>query len=165
MARKSGGLVLGPARWGFVPRWWKQARPPRLSHNARLEEAATKPMWRDAMQRGRALLPALGWYEWREDDRQPYFFRPADGSLAALAALFSVIEGRVTCAVLTEAARGPAASVHARMPVVLGSDAQSKWLDGGEVPAAPPSLEFHPVRRLLNSATAEDAELIEQAGA
>jgi len=41
-------LELAAGRWGFVPHWWKDAKPPRLSHIARVEEAAGKPMWRDA---------------------------------------------------------------------------------------------------------------------
>ena len=49
----SGGLELVMARWGFVPHWWKDARPPQSTINARSEEAAAKPMWRDAYRRAR----------------------------------------------------------------------------------------------------------------
>src|SRR4051812_30867761 len=52
------GLELAAARWGFVPQWWSQPKPPRFSHNARIEEAAGKPMWRDAMREARCLVPA-----------------------------------------------------------------------------------------------------------
>src|SRR5512144_132534 len=55
-----GASHLTTARWGLVPHWWKDSRPPRLSHNARSEEAAAKPLWRDAMRGARALMPALG---------------------------------------------------------------------------------------------------------
>src|SRR5258706_8738034 len=55
-------LKFGSAKWGLVPHWWKDAKPPRLSHNARIEEAAGKPMWRDAMRGARGLMPARGWY-------------------------------------------------------------------------------------------------------
>ena len=61
-------LALG--RWGMVPHWWKEAKPPRTSFNARLEEAADKPMWRDAFARSRCLIPAEGWYEWQAVERE-----------------------------------------------------------------------------------------------
>ena len=69
MPSSSDQLELATARWGLVPHWWKEAKPPRASFNARLEEAADKPMWRDAFARARCLVPAEGWYEWRAVER------------------------------------------------------------------------------------------------
>src|ERR1700687_2694433 len=66
---QSGKLDLTLARWGFIPHWWKDAKPPKLAINARSEEAATKPMWRFAVRNGRCLLPAEGWFEWAEVER------------------------------------------------------------------------------------------------
>src|SRR5712664_2210736 len=34
--REGATLVLGVARWGLIPQWWKEAKPPRFSHNARI---------------------------------------------------------------------------------------------------------------------------------
>src|SRR5882762_3398284 len=87
----SDELELAAGRWGLVPHWWKEAKPPKTSFNARLEEAAGKPMWRDAWSRARCLIPAEGWYEWQAVERvdpatgeikrakQPHFIRHADG--------------------------------------------------------------------------------------
>src|SRR5882762_4214765 len=87
----SEGLELATGRWGLVPHWWKEAKPPKMSFNARAEEAAGKPMWRDAWSRARCLIPAEGWYEWQAVERvdpatgeikrakQPHFIRHADG--------------------------------------------------------------------------------------
>lgn len=55
---ESGELELVTGRWGLVPHWWKDAKPPQSCFNARIEEAAAKPMWRDAMRRARCLVPA-----------------------------------------------------------------------------------------------------------
>lgn len=166
---RDGALALAPARWGLVPHWWKEARPPRLSHNARLEEAAGKPLWRDAMRRTRCLVPAAGWYEWRESDRQPFYFHRRDGRLAALAGLMawwidpSTGESLLSCAVLTTQATGELATVHDRTPVALAPSAEGAWLESGAPAAAPEAIAFHPVRRLVNSSRAEGAELIEPA--
>jgi putative SOS response-associated peptidase YedK len=63
--RESGEIELTEARWGFVPHWWKQAKPPSSGFNARSEEAVSKPMWRHAYRNWRCLIPAVGWYEWQ----------------------------------------------------------------------------------------------------
>ena len=51
----SEGLELAAGRWGLVPHWWKEAKPPKMSFNARVEEAAGKPMWRRATSVSRRL--------------------------------------------------------------------------------------------------------------
>jgi putative SOS response-associated peptidase YedK len=63
---EAGGLELAFARWGLIPFWWKQPKPPGFTFNARIEEAATKPMWRQVVKTSRCLIPAIGWYEWEE---------------------------------------------------------------------------------------------------
>ena len=50
---EDGALALVAARWGLIPHWWKQDKLPTFTINARLEEAAGKPMWRDPMRRTR----------------------------------------------------------------------------------------------------------------
>lgn len=160
---KEGRLVLASARWGLVPHWWTQARPPRFNHNARLEEAAAKPMWRDSLRRWRCILPAVGWYEWRESDKQPFYFHRADGRLAALAGLLSFHDGVLTCAVLSTGAQDGPASVHHRMPVALAAEAEAAWLESATVQAGAAGIAFHAVRKLVNSSKAEGPALLEPA--
>jgi putative SOS response-associated peptidase YedK len=172
LRREDGELTLSLARWGLIPAWWKEAKPPRLCHNARLEEAAGKPLWRDAMRRSRCLFPAQGWYEWREKDKQPYYFARRDGRLACFAGLASLYlyedkmqdkaRGKVlTCAVLSTASLGSLAEVHERMPVVLTPEGEQAWLEWGTVAMDAGAIEHYPVDRRVNSSLAEGAELIE----
>jgi putative SOS response-associated peptidase YedK len=171
LAREDGLLALDAARWGLVPHWWKKDTPPTHSINARLEEAAGKPMWRDPMRRSRCLVPAEGWYEWQTlaGGRQPHYIRRADGRLLCFAGLLSPHHGRWTCALLTRAAEGPVAEVHDRMPVVLPDEAFAAWLDPAlEDPtrfARERSLaaEFthHAVSKRVNNARNEGADLVE----
>lgn len=165
---EDGSLALAPARWGLVPHWWRESKPPRHSHNARLEEAAGKPLWRDAMRRSRCLVPAVGWYEWREADRQPYYLARSDARLIALAGLMArwtdpaTGESLLSCAVLTTQAAGPLQVVHDRMPVALeGPQAERAWLAGGQLGPTAEAIKFHAVRKLVNSSRAEGPELIE----
>ena len=190
LALDHGALTLGTARWGLIPHWWKEEKPPKLSFNARLEEAAAKPMWRDPMRFGRCLIPAEGWYEWHvveETDpqtgeivqgKQPHYIRLQDARLFCFAGLMSrravagTPEPQVTCALLTTAAVGSLAEVHDRMPVVLPDDAHSHWLDRGlRDPAQasaiardsqrPGDFTHFPVRKLVNSTRNDGPELIE----
>jgi putative SOS response-associated peptidase YedK len=170
----AGELALAAARWGLIPHWWKQDKPPTYSINARLEEAAGKPMWRDAMRRSRCLLPAVGWYEWRSlaGGKQPHYIARNDGRLVCFAGLMALWQGRLSCAILTKEAAGPVAEVHDRMPVVLADEAHAGWLD----PALQDAAEFarahalsqefthYAVSKRVNDARNEGPELIEPLG-
>ena len=170
----AGELALVAARWGLIPHWWKQDKPPNFTINARLEEAAGKPMWRDPMRRSRCLLPAEGWYEWQElaGGKQPHHIRRADGGLFCFAGLMSEWNGQLSCAILTKAAEGPVAEVHDRMPVVLPDEAHAGWLDPALKDASAYAREnallreftHDPVSKRVNNARNEGADLIEPAG-
>ncbi|HET7765014.1 MAG TPA: SOS response-associated peptidase [Burkholderiales bacterium] len=190
MPANSDRLELATGRWGMVPHWWKEAKPPKTSFNARLEEAADKPMWRDAFARARCLIPAEGWYEWgpveRVDPstgeikpaRQPYFIRRKDAALFCFAGVAAYWKDPKTgealrsCAILTAAASGPLAEIHGREPVVLPADAYAAWLDRSLIDpqkvkaiaeaALPPSAFTQwKVRLLVNNAKSDGPELIE----
>jgi putative SOS response-associated peptidase YedK len=187
----SDRLELATGRWGMVPHWWKEAKPPKTSFNARLEEAADKPMWRDAFARSRCLIPAEGWYEWGPVERvdpstgeikaakQPYFVRRKDAELFCFAGLAAYWKDPQTgeplrsCAILTAQAEGALANVHDRAPVVLPREAYDAWLDRkivdpGKAKALAerrvPSGGFTQwkVRLLVNNAKSDGPELIER---
>lgn len=190
MPSNSDRLELATGRWGMVPHWWKEAKPPKTSFNARLEEAAEKPMWRDAWSRARCLVPAEGWYEWQAVERvdpatgeirpakQPYFIRRKDGAILCFAGVMAYWKNPKTgealrsCAVLTTAAAGGLAEIHERAPVVLPREAYDAWLDRSLVdPEAvravagqrvpPAELTQWKVRLLVNNAKSDGPELIE----
>jgi len=183
-------LELAPGRWGFVPHWWKEAKLPRLSHIARVEEAAGKPMWREAWARARCLVPAEGWYEWQAVERadpatgelrgakQPHFIRRADGGLSCFAGLMSYRKdpgtGEVlrSCAIITAQAEGPLAAIHERAPLVLPEGAHRTWLDRkltdprkvnavAQARVSPEEFTAWKVRRLVNNTKLDGPELIE----
>lgn len=185
--RGGSELVLIEARWGFIPPWWKQRKPPSNCFNARSEEVAAKPMWRDAYSQARCLVPAEGWYEWSGADRidaetgevkayrQPHFiFRP-DRRPLCFAGLMSLwkVDGqvpRITCAILTRGAGASLSRIHERMPVVLPESSFTAWLDPAlRVPAdisrllesAEEEFTQHKVSPRLNSAKNDDETLIQ----
>jgi putative SOS response-associated peptidase YedK len=140
-----GELIGDTARWGLIPTWWKKDTLPTLSFNARSEEAAQKPMWRQSLRAQRCLMPALGWYEWNEHEtvpttrgrssHQPYFFFDADEPVLTIAGLWSLWRTPagndvLSCALLTkEVTDAPElAAIHHRMPVLLRPDEHAAWL-------------------------------------
>jgi len=186
-------LELAAGRWGFVPHWWKDAKPPRLSHIARVEEAAEKPMWRDAWAGARCLVPAEGWYEWQAVERadpatgeikpakQPHFIRRADGKLSCFAGLMSYRKDPLTgevlrsCAIMTSQAEGALAAIHERAPLVLPESAYADWLDRkltdprkvnavAQARVPPEAFSHWKVRLLVNNTKSDGPELIEPAG-
>lgn len=187
LSLEDGALTLQSARWGLIPGWWREEKAPKLCFNARVEESATKPMWRDAMRFGRCLVPAEGWYEWCTHEqldprtgeivktKQPYYIRRRDGRLvcfAGLAARRRNAEPAITCAILTGPSAGPIAALHDRMPIALPDEAHDAWLDPSMKDAAqasalaresarPEEFVHHPVRKLVNSTRNDGPELIE----
>jgi len=188
--RATGEIELTNARWGLIPSWWREPKPPRTSHNARSEEAATKPMWKVPLGKSRCLIPALGWYEWKVVERtdpatgeivkakQPHFFHLPDNQLFAFAGVMAMWkpanddEWKASCAIFTRDAVGPAADVHDRMPVILSKDSEQAWLDpkitdparamAAALDQAVTQLEHHPVNNRVNVAANDDQTLTEE---
>jgi len=74
----NGERVPKMMKWGLVPHWAKDDKLQYSTFNARAEEFATKPAFRDAWSRGqRCLVVTDGFYEWKKLDakgklKQPY---------------------------------------------------------------------------------------------
>jgi len=178
LRREDGARVLGAARWGLVPHWWKQDAPPTHTINARLEDIGGKPMWRDPIRRTRCLVPAEGWYEWQAvaGGKQPHYLTRRDRRPFCFAGVYATWRDVVSCAILTTAALGPIAEVHDRMPVVLPEEDHDAWLDPALhdaavvtamalEPMAPEEFEHFAVSKRVNNARNEGAELIEPVAA
>jgi putative SOS response-associated peptidase YedK len=131
-----GVLELTEARWGLIPHWWKDAKPPSLTFNARSEEAAQKPTWRQSLKSQRCLMPASGWYEWQatKTPKQPYFIHAPDAEVLAFAGLWAEWQqadapATLSCALLSKVAADSINGIHHRMPVVVKPEHFEDWLD------------------------------------
>lgn len=174
--------------WGLVPSWAKDPSIGTRMINARMETVAEKPAYKRAFAARRCLLPADGYFEWYPTSRttkagkpvkQPFFIRPADGGVLAMAGLYEIWRDptraeddpdrfRWTCTVLTTQAEDTLGHIHDRMPLMVERDRWSQWLDprvGGElsllVPAAPGRLEAYPVSTAVGNVRNNGPELVE----
>jgi putative SOS response-associated peptidase YedK len=129
-------------RWGLIPPWVKDPRAFSLLVNARAESVNDKPAFRNAMRRRRCLVPADGFYAWKEDGgrKQPYCVRPRHGGPIAFAGLWETWMGpngeeMETAIIVTTAAKGELARLHERVPVIVPPAAFHLWLNCSEVDA------------------------------
>jgi putative SOS response-associated peptidase YedK len=166
-------------RWGLVPSWWSQPAPPTSTINARSEEAAAKPMWRQAVRSTRALVPALGWYEWQVQGgaKQPYFIHAAGMKGLCFAGLWSAHRDsagaeQLSFAILTRGASETLMPVHNRMPVVLAPELFEEWLAPWKsehsaqlasfVVRSQGDFEYYPVSRYVNAPRNQGERCIER---
>jgi putative SOS response-associated peptidase YedK len=123
-------------RWGLIPAWVKDPRGFSLLINGRGESVNDKPAFCNAMKRRRCLIPADGFYEWKDDGgrKRPYVVRPRAGGPIAFAGLWESWMGpngeeMETAAIITTEANSDVGHIHHRMPVIIPQEAFDLWLD------------------------------------
>lgn len=164
-----GRRILTRRRWGLVPHWANDPSIGSRLGNARSETAWDKPSFRDAMRRGRCIVPIDGFYEWApatpdgprtssgRPAKRPHLFRSADGSPLLLVAIgtrwrdSSRPDGLrlSTVCLLTTDANATMAPIHDRMPVIVDPADVDAWLD------APPGEAREMLDGLLAPAPAD----------
>lgn len=177
-------------RWGLVPSWAKEASIGSRMINARMETVAQKPAYQRAFAKRRCLLPADGYFEWYPTEeltrsgkprKQPFFIRPRDGGVLAMAGLYEIwrdpskaedAEDRFlwSCTVITTDAEDDLGRIHDRMPLMVDRGRWSEWLDprveGPDLldllePATPGRLEAYPVSTRVGNVRNNGPELLE----
>lgn len=122
-------------RWGAWARWGMPAAKGRLAINTRSETVFDRPAFRNAVRRGRVVVPASGFLEWKRIGRHrvPFHITRPEGAPLAFAgvAIESMVDGerRLSCAVLTTRANADVQAVHNRQPVILDEEGVRLWLD------------------------------------
>jgi putative SOS response-associated peptidase YedK len=176
--RVNGEPSLALMRWGLIPSWVKDPGVFSLLVNARGEGVNDKPAFRHAMKRRRCLVPADGFYEWKDEGgrRRPYFVRKAGGGPLAFAGLWETWTGpngeeMETAAIITTDANKEMAQVHHRAPAIVPPDVFDFWLDTDNVdaktaaaaigPAPHGSMEVYEVSTAVNRVANDRPELIE----
>jgi putative SOS response-associated peptidase YedK len=164
-------------RWGLVPSWARDARIGLKTINARAEDAADKPAFREALRKRRCLIPADAFYEWQQLNartRQPYAIAMKSGQPYAFAGLWEnwqtpVGEALASFTILTTAPNEIMASIHDRMPVIVDPKDYARWLQVQDK-ATPPldllkpypaeGMEAWPVSQLVGNVRNNGPELL-----
>lgn len=143
--RDSGGPEFALLRWGLVPFWAKDSKFNFSTINARAEEAAARPAYREALKRRRCLVPADAFYEWQRIDektKHPYAIALGNGEPFAFAGLWESWKPKEgppleSFTILTTDPNELLEPIHNRMPVILERSDYQRWLDPGD-PVRPP---------------------------
>jgi putative SOS response-associated peptidase YedK len=160
--------------WGLVPSWVKNRKQAEelsvRAFNARGETLAEKPMFREAFKQHRCLVPAAGFYEWREQDghKYPFFIKIAEDEVMIFGGLWAewvdpeTGELMHSFSIVTSAANDLLTYIHngkLRMPLILDKKHEDAWLHGNTEQASScirpylgQDLEAFPVSKLASMA-------------
>ena len=170
---RTGERSLDLLQWGFVPRWSK-AKPKLRPINAKAETVASAHVFADAYTQRRCIVPVDGFFEWgtHAGARQPYAIAMRDREPFGIAGLWdnwkdpATGEWVRTFTIITVPANALIATLHDRMPAILGPQDYERWLgrdpDPRDALAPYPSelMVMWPVSMRVNSAREHDDELI-----
>lgn len=126
-------------KWGLIPGW---AKDPNIGYkliNARDDGIFTKPVWRSAILKRRALIPADGFYEWKKpanpkEHKQPFYIHPKQIDIFSFAGVWETWKDSEnnewkTYSIVTTEPNKEMRSVHNRMPVILHQEDEAAWLE------------------------------------
>lgn len=162
-------------RWGLVPGHAGDAVKSII--NARAETLARRPAFRGLLPRRRCLVPADGFYEWRQEGsfRIPMRFTLKSARPFAFAGLWDrwlQPDGAplYSFTIVTTGPNGLIGPIHDRMPAILLAEDEAEWLDPAVTdPTALSSLlkpypaewmEGYRVSRAVNSPVNDSPECI-----
>jgi putative SOS response-associated peptidase YedK len=175
--RDSGNREIAMQRWGLVPYWAKDVKFGYTTFNARAEEVATKPAFREALKTRRCLVPADAFYEWKQLDaktKRPFAIGLQSGEPYAFAGLWErwkPKEGELleTFTIITTDPNELTETLHDRMPVILERRDYDRWLEPCD-PARPPidllrpypaeKMQAWPVSERVGNVKNDDPDLL-----
>ena len=145
---RNGRGTVFPMKWGFSGK--------SLVFNARLETAASRPMFRDAWQSRRCAVPVSCYFEWEHrmsaEGRKKAgckYRLQADTALTWLGGLYRLEEGIPCFVVLTRESGKNIRFIHDRMPFILPEHHIPDWIrpdanPGNMLSSAYTELQFFP---------------------
>ena len=137
---KLPGDEIVSMRWGF------QRKGLGVVNNTRSDNLDS-PMWKDAIEKRRCLIPVISYYEWSgpKGNKQTHLFRSPDHDWLWMAGVWEESAEFGPCfSMLTTEANSLVSPIHHRMPAILTEDEQRSFLLEG--------LEsFKPVSDLLTT--------------
>ena len=128
--------VFSLLKWGLIPFWAKEDKALPSFINARVETITEKPSFRTPFRYRRCLLPADGFFEWKNEngEKVPYFISLENNGPFFFAGIWDKwlsSQGTEihTCAILTTKARGPIEEIHERMPIIFSDTKYLEWIN------------------------------------
>lgn len=116
--------------------WGIAAVGNKLIINARSEDLRQRPMFRGIADTQRCIIPAAGYYEWRDHDKLRHKITAESDKPIFFAGLYqSDARGQLHFVILTRAAIDEHSKIHSRMPCILFNREETReWLSGSMSP-------------------------------
>jgi putative SOS response-associated peptidase YedK len=123
--------------WGITPEFSKNKPVSQKFINARGETISEKASFKNAFQKRRCIIPADGFYEWKQlgkKSKSPYRFILEGEKLFSFAGIWEEYEnedGQIkhTFLIITTAANELVNDIHDRMPAILTPEKEKIWLN------------------------------------
>ena len=130
-SNRNGERSAFPMKWGFTLPGSKNAIV-----NARVESAAEKPIFKEAWQRRRCIIPASWYCEWehftapdgKKKTGDKYMIQPRGSHTVWLCGLYTFENGLPVFAVITREPAGEVSRIHDRMPLILPEERIDEWI-------------------------------------
>lgn len=166
-------------KWGLVPAWAKDSKMGPKLINARSESIFNKPAWRHVIRSHRCLVPANGFYEWKNTNtaqKQPYYIHPKERQIFSFAGVWDswrTPDGETlkTYSIITTEPNHEISAIHNRMPVILYQEEELVWIDPTNnhpediAPLLHPyeddGLELYPISQDVNSPANNSPSLLQ----
>jgi putative SOS response-associated peptidase YedK len=178
---EKGRRSIQPFRWGLLPFWAEEKDIGYSMINARAETIDTKRSYKPSFRKYRCLVPASGFYEWKnkEGEKIPYFIYPTHEPMFAFAGIYNVWKSpdgeRIpTYTIITTDANEKIKNLHDRMPVILLKEEWGEWLDPANHdtdslkellrPFPEDALDYYRVSKKVSNVRNNSKELIEPVG-
>ena len=170
-------LFIDDLHWGYRSAWSEASGKIPMAINTRLEKI-TNRYWKPLLKKGRAIVPAAGWYEWtgEKGQKQPWHIHRRDGQPLYVAALANFgpdteVKTANGFTIITADAQGGMVDVHDRRPVVLTAEDAAIWLDSAieaeqaeqlirSVALGPDSFNWHMVDRAVGNVKSQGPQLV-----
>jgi len=173
------GRQVSRMKWGLIPHWSRETKTSYKMFNARAETIDSKPAFRESFHQRRCLIPADGFYEWKNNGsrKQPVRIIIPGSLVSAFAGIWDSWrapsgEEILSCCIITTTASETVRVIHERMPVILEREQDyHNWLESNSEDVLKNLLqpyhggiEVYPVSLLVNSPTLDDPRLIARLG-
>jgi putative SOS response-associated peptidase YedK len=166
-------------RWGLIPNWSLDESAGNNLINAKSENILSKAPFKQAIRSQRCLILADGYFEWKRvgKNKVPYRITLTNDETFAFAGIWDYWEnskGEIinSYAIITTTANKLLSEINDRMPVILTSENEKKWLSDKlsdqEIisllqPYDPEKMSFYQAHKVVNSAEYDYPECIQVA--
>ena len=168
--------VLSYYRWGLIPSWAKDSSIGNKMINARAETIHEKPSYKSALRTRRCLIPADGFYEWKQQGQKtPYRIFLGHQKIFSMAGLWDEwmsADGTIvhSFTIITTSANEFMKPIHDRMPVILQPSEEELWLHSKNekevIPLLRPydsdKMDAYPISGLINSPRNDHPEVLQK---